>query len=87
MSKVTRKKSSAPFFQQLSNILKDPEASSNDRYTAMEMLKNACVSAGMVLPGCQDTGTAICIGITQFDDGLILSLSMNLFEILICVLC
>ncbi|XP_060605088.1 fumarate hydratase class I, aerobic-like isoform X2 [Ruditapes philippinarum] len=48
--------------QQLSNILKDPEASGNDRYIAMEMLKNACVSAGMVLPGCQDTGTAICIG-------------------------
>ncbi|KAL4221523.1 hypothetical protein ACF0H5_019780 [Mactra antiquata] len=48
--------------QQLSNILKDSEASSNDRYIATEMLKNACVSAGLVLPGCQDTGTAICIG-------------------------
>jgi len=44
--------------QQLSNILKDPEASSNDRFVAMELLKNACVSAGKVFPSCQDTGTA-----------------------------
>ncbi|WAR14638.1 FUMA-like protein [Mya arenaria] len=48
--------------QQLANILEDPEASKNDRFIATEMLKNACVSAGMVLPGCQDTGTGICIG-------------------------
>ena len=65
---------------QLSNILKDPEASDNDRFVAvslllilpvwaistdvvfcvqLELLKNANVAAGMVLPGCQDTGTAI----------------------------
>mmetsp|Transcript_731 Transcript_731/g.1293 ORF Transcript_731/g.1293 Transcript_731/m.1293 type:complete len:658 (+) Transcript_731:66-2039(+) len=44
--------------QQLSNILKDPEASSNDRFVALELLKNACVSAGKVMPSCQDTGTA-----------------------------
>ncbi|ABK45728.1 fumarase [Magnetococcus marinus MC-1] len=44
--------------QQLAQILKDPEASDNDRYVATEMLKNASVSAGMVLPSCQDTGTA-----------------------------
>ena len=50
------------FQQQLAKILKDPEASSNDRFVALELLKNANVAAGMVLPGCQDTGTAICMG-------------------------
>ena len=49
-------------FQQLSKILKDPESSSNDKFVALELLKNACIAAGMVLPGCQDTGTAICMG-------------------------
>lgn len=44
--------------QQVSNILKDPEASENDRFVAMELLKNACVSAGRIMPSCQDTGTA-----------------------------
>jgi len=44
--------------QQLSNILKDPEASSNDRFVALELLKNACVASGKVMPSCQDTGTA-----------------------------
>jgi fumarate hydratase class I len=48
--------------QQLSKILKDPEASSNDKFVALELLKNANIAAGMVLPGCQDTGTAICMG-------------------------
>ncbi|KAL3862194.1 hypothetical protein ACJMK2_008181 [Sinanodonta woodiana] len=48
--------------QQLNNILKDPEASNNDKFVALELLKNANIAAGMVLPGCQDTGTAICIG-------------------------
>jgi fumarate hydratase class I len=48
--------------QQLSNILADPEASDNDRFVALELLKNANVAAGMVLPGCQDTGTAIVMG-------------------------
>jgi len=48
--------------QQLAKILQDPEASSNDRFVALELLKNANVAAGMVLPGCQDTGTAICMG-------------------------
>jgi fumarate hydratase class I len=45
--------------QQLRNILDDPEASDNDRFVALELLKNANVSAGMILPSCQDTGTAI----------------------------
>jgi fumarate hydratase class I len=47
---------------QLRLILEDPEASENDRFVALEMLKNANVSAGMILPSCQDTGTAIVIG-------------------------
>jgi fumarate hydratase class I len=47
---------------QLSAILDDPEASDNDRFVARELLKNANVSAGMVLPSCQDTGTAIVMG-------------------------
>ncbi|CAM9577647.1 unnamed protein product [Heterosigma akashiwo] len=48
--------------QSLSNILKDPEASDNDRFVALELLKNANVAAAGVLPGCQDTGTAIVLG-------------------------
>ncbi len=48
--------------RQLRRILDDPEASTNDRFVALNMLRNACVSAGMVLPSCQDTGTAIVIG-------------------------
>ena len=45
--------------QQLANILKDPEASDNDRFVALDLLKNASIAAGGVLPMCQDTGTAI----------------------------
>ena len=48
--------------QQLAKILDDPEASDNDRFVALELLKNANISAGRVLPGCQDTGTAIALG-------------------------
>jgi fumarate hydratase class I len=48
--------------QQLSNILQDPEASENDRYVALEFLKNANIAAAGVLPMCQDTGTAIVFG-------------------------
>ena len=47
---------------QLRKILDDPEASDNDRFVAMEMLKNANISAGGVLPMCQDTGTIIVMG-------------------------
>lgn len=47
--------------QQLRNILDDPEASSNDRFVALELLKNACIAAGGTLPMCQDTGTAIVV--------------------------
>ncbi|HQT84275.1 MAG: fumarate hydratase [Acidiphilium sp. 37-64-53] len=48
--------------RQLRTILDDPEASQNDRYVAMEFLKNANIAAGGVLPMCQDTGTAIVFG-------------------------
>ncbi len=48
--------------QQLRNILDDPEASSNDRFVALDLLHNACIAAGGVLPMCQDTGTAIVKG-------------------------
>ena len=47
---------------QLRLILDDPEASDNDRFVAWQLLKNANVAAGMVLPGCQDTGTAVVYG-------------------------
>ncbi|MFY9231850.1 MAG: fumarate hydratase [Candidatus Nanopelagicales bacterium] len=59
---------------QLRRILDDPEASPNDRFVALDLLKNANVAAGGVLPMCQDTGTAIVMGkrgqqvLTQGDD-------------------
>jgi fumarate hydratase class I len=46
----------------LKSIVEDPEASSNDKFVAYEFLKNANISAGGVLPMCQDTGTAIIMG-------------------------
>ena len=59
---------------QLAKILEDPEASANDRIVALELLKNATISSEMILPSCQDTGTAIAVGkkgqdvFTGFDD-------------------
>lgn len=59
---------------QLASILDDPEASPNDRFVAIELLKNANIAAGGVLPSCQDTGTAVVWGykgervITDADD-------------------
>jgi fumarate hydratase class I len=47
---------------QLRAIIDDPEASANDRFVATDLLRNACISAGGILPMCQDTGTAIVIG-------------------------
>ncbi|MBY0339002.1 MAG: fumarate hydratase [Acetobacteraceae bacterium] len=47
---------------QLAKILKDPEASANDRFVALDLLKNANIAAGGKLPMCQDTGTAIVTG-------------------------
>ncbi|KAA3614018.1 MAG: fumarate hydratase [Calditrichaeota bacterium] len=60
--------------KQLKKILDDPEASSNDKYVATELLRNAVISAEMIYPSCQDTGTAIIMGHkgqnvwTGFDD-------------------
>ena len=65
--------------EKLSSILDDPEASPNDRFVAEELLKNANISAGGVLPMCQDTGTAIVMGkkgqqvFTGFDDAEMIS--------------
>jgi len=47
---------------QLRTILDDPEASNNDKFVALDLLKNANIAAGGVLPMCQDTGTAIVMG-------------------------
>ena len=47
---------------QLASILDDPEASANDRFVATELLRNANIAAGGVLPSCQDTGTAVVVG-------------------------
>lgn len=60
---------------QLRRIIDDPEASGNDRFVALDLLKNVNISAGGVLPMCQDTGTAIVMGkksegvLTGIDDG------------------
>ena len=48
--------------EQLSKILTDPEASANDRFVALDLLKNANIAAGGILPMCQDTGTALVMG-------------------------
>ncbi len=48
--------------QQLSNIINDPEASPNDRFVALDLMKNANIAAGGILPMCQDTGTALVMG-------------------------
>jgi fumarate hydratase class I len=73
--------------EQVSRILDDPEASDNDRFVALEMLKNANIAAGGVLPMCQDTGTAIITGKkgnqvwTDGDDDAALSLGIkNAYE-------
>ena len=47
---------------QLRKILDDPEATDNDKFVALQLLKNSVVAAGFVLPSCQDTGTAIIMG-------------------------
>ena len=69
---------------QLRKILDDPEASENDRFVALELLTNANIAAGRVLPSCQDTGTAIVVAykgqnvFTAGDDAE--SLSRGIFE-------
>ena len=52
----------ASHLKQLARILEDKEASDNDRFVAQELLKNANIASARVLPGCQDTGTAIVLG-------------------------
>jgi fumarate hydratase, class I len=52
----------AEHLQQLTNIVNDPEASPNDRFVAIDLLKNANIAAGGILPMCQDTGTALVMG-------------------------
>ena len=65
--------------ESLSNILKDEEASKNDKFVAGELLKNAVIASHKVMPGCQDTGTAIIMGkkgqmvLTEGDDAEALS--------------
>ncbi|GFH49426.1 hypothetical protein CTEN210_05902 [Chaetoceros tenuissimus] len=60
--------------RQVRKILDDPEASENDKFVALELLKNANIASGRILPGCQDTGTAIVMGkkgnlvLTEGDD-------------------
>ena len=69
---------------QLRKVFDDPESSSNDKFVAMELLRNANIAAGRVLPGCQDTGTAIVMGhkgervLTDGDDAE--SLSHGVFD-------
>ncbi|HBV91487.1 MAG TPA: fumarate hydratase, partial [Pantoea sp.] len=48
--------------QQVASILNDPEASDNDKYVALQFLRNSEIAAKGVLPTCQDTGTAIIMG-------------------------
>jgi fumarate hydratase class I len=68
---------------QLRRILDDPEASANDRFVALDLLKNANIAAGGVLPMCQDTGTAIVMGkrgervLTGGDDERAISLGIE----------
>jgi fumarate hydratase class I len=52
----------AAHLQQLTNIVNDPQSSPNDRFVAIDLLKNANIAAGGVLPMCQDTGTALITG-------------------------
>ena len=69
---------------QLRKIFDDEEASQNDKFVALELLRNANIAAGRVLPGCQDTGTAIVMGhkgeqvLTSSDDRV--ALSQGIFD-------
>jgi fumarate hydratase class I len=73
----------ASHLEQLRAILDDPEASANDRFVALELLKNANIAAGMILPGCQDTGTAIVMakkGQQVWSEGDRAALSRGIFQ-------
>ncbi len=69
---------------QLRGILDDPDASQNDKFVALELLRNANIASGRVLPGCQDTGTAIVMGhkgeaVLTFGDDAV-PLSQGIFD-------
>ena len=70
--------------KQLAEELQDPEASDNDKYVIYTLLQNATIAAAGKLPGCQDTGTAICMGkkgqfvLTDFDEAE--AISQGVFE-------
>ena len=69
---------------QLRGILDDPDASRNDKFVALELLRNANIASGRVLPGCQDTGTAIVMGhkgeaVLTFGDDAV-PLSQGIFD-------
>ena len=69
---------------QLRKVIDDPESSQNDRFVALELLRNACIAADRVLPGCQDTGTAIVMGhkgerVLTFGDDQV-ALSQGVFD-------
>lgn len=72
--------------KQLASILEDPEATENDRFVAFDLLKNANIAAGGVLPMCQDTGTAIVMGkrgrsvLTEDDETAISSGILDAYE-------
>jgi len=77
----------SPHLKLLAGILDDPESSRNDRYVALQLLKNAVIAADRIFPMCQDTGTAIAIGKkgqqvwTNFSDETALSLGIfNAYE-------
>ena len=57
--------------QQVADILSDPEASENDKYVALQFLRNSDIAAKGILPTCQDTGTAICIGKNGLNAGVL----------------
>jgi hypothetical protein len=69
---------------QLRKILDDTEASNNDRFVAMELLKNANIASGRVLPGCQDTGTAVCDSFKCIYDSLLLQRPLTVNVTIFC---
>ncbi|VEI41976.1 fumarate hydratase class I, aerobic [Citrobacter youngae] len=56
--------------QQVADILRDPDASENDKYVALQFLRNSDIAAKGILPTCQDTGTAIIVGKKDSVSGL-----------------
>ena len=63
--------------EQLRGILDDPEASANDRFVTLDLLRNSQIAAEGILPMCQDTGTAIVMGMS--DSAIWDALSFNTF--------